>query len=516
MHDPTMPTGDLGAKDSNVEVRVDKGNPFDQKPLKEHNAARLEELFKSGDIQKFFDEGLDFVIDDLEGFSAEYSKFLKGNVTREKFPQGLPAELDVLARIRIASLREGVSAQERSDLLAQVEEVKEVFDMLKKREGQVRVKGGSLVEELSVESQKRKITSAIQRHGTSEADSSEFDLHEPPKPLALSEQSALIEKFNQRILHDEKSNNKLSAYHHFVRDGRPMPNSFDSHGLAKGVKEQQIVNSAKLDTEEGSGRKERMIKEKVQEIIEFSNDPIKIDAANQRNLNSADVCELGEGDFLQGAPLTTMEKVRNVGFLCREVTGARDMGSSNYGGTVSFSRQREDPNLEAPGKHHRGFSNIWLRTYFKKKFVGRYMGDAAIFSGYGAHEDDLLRRIANYKPQESHDTRKQKIGTNSAELRIAHDTKINDDAITYILKEQKGAYKMNLNVDSDYSDEYGVGLGVPSTEIKGIVVNATHEKNLKDALAEVMKFPFFVPVYDAATGVLVNGEMKKMYQTKEA
>lgn len=80
------------------------------------------------------------------------------------------------------------------------------------------------------------------------------------------------------------------------------------------------------------------------------------------------------------------------------------------------------------------------------------------------------------------------------------------------MREQKDSYELSAGTATSHSDEYGVGIGVPSTEIKGVIVDAMSETAVKKVFSELCKYPFYVPVYDSETGTLINESMKKLYE----
>jgi len=71
---------------------------------------------------------------------------------------------------------------------------------------------------------------------------------------------------------------------------------------------------------------------------------------------------------------------------------------------------------------------------------------------------------------------------------------------------------MDAGTATRHSDEYGVGIGVSSTEIKGVIVDATSEIAIEKVFSELCKYSFYIPVYDSESGTCINEEMKKLYK----
>lgn len=364
----------------------------------------------------------------------------------------------------------------------QIEQAKEFYKQIAQRSEEVRKRGKDILENL-----------AISKHG---------------EPVSEQEMRKIGEQLQTNIT-DPHMLDLLVHYYLFAHEGFRMPNSI-GYG-DPGLREKY---GARLEHFIGDDQDREQIllprlTEKIFDIVKESNDPKKIAEANQANLKAPLTYELIEGDFLRGGSLGTMEQIRKMGFFCREVVDpqlAKASISMNFGGTVSFGRNFGESMWLRSRKYtplHLYFSNPFIMYLYGSSFLGRYFSNVA--SNYGA-EDQTIRHLI--------ETGKTTLSPKEARARRAAlpDVKAAvESAVTYILKEQKNSYAMSSCAEGPYSDEYGVGMGVPSTEIKGVIVDATKKEAVEKLFVELAKFPFYVPVYDCVTGALVNEEMKKLY-----
>lgn len=447
--------------------------------------AELETLFAEGKMDTFFEQALDYATTSPQNFCRFYKKFFV-----EKFPGKVLSEvpddrLFVLSFIAHIEGRPDFENQ-KEQLLKQIKETKEFGGLMEQRKRVAQENGKKILEELQV-----------QKSGD-----------------CLPKQE--IEKMTKNLqsnIEDPAILNLLTSYYLYAQGEFAMPNSLDG----KAAREQDTEynnrqNKRTNDIRENPEELKRvldMLSDKVRATVEKSNDPNITAATNQDNLIAPPICIIAEGDFLHGAPISTLDQVRKIGFLCREVINpdyAKSSMSLNWGGTISFGRQTKSE-ITGTNRTRTDYANPLLKYLNRNSFLGKYRGNIA--SEYGAHDGNFRhylrtgeRVAAKTKEQELEDRRKKLFDIKTA----------GDDAITYILREQKNSYELKAGTATSHSDEHGVGIGVPSTEIKGIVVDASSEAAIKKVFSELCKYPFFVPVYDSETGTLVNEDMKKLYK----
>ena len=237
-------------------------------------------------------------------------------------------------------------------------------------------------------------------------------------------------------------------------------------------------------------------------IIVSSNDPGAVAKTNQENLDALSVCVLTEGDLLHGGSINNFDQIRKAGFICREIVDPEyaERSMQNNWASVSFSRQKNGVNTEKEIK------NPLTRLLNEHSFLGQYQGNVA--RDYGAHDESIRHYLQTGEKRDK--------GSNEEELekrrwRFCDVRTSGDNAMTYILREQEDSYARD-DAEASHSEEYCVGIGVPSTEIKGVIIDASSEKAIEKVLSKLAEFPFFIPAYDSETGVLLNEKMKELYK----
>lgn len=447
---------------------------------------QLEELFTEGETDAFFKQALDYAISDPQNFYQFYRKF-----SAEKFPGKILSQLPddrliVLgAFTNCFTLIEGKPDfdKQKEQLLQQLREAKEFGDLMEQRRQRVRESGKKIFDELQIE-----------KHG---------DI------LSEQEIEELI-KHAQTNIEDSHIRDLLISYYLYVQGEFAMPNSLASkYEMMQDIEEyDKRLKERKKSIRENPEELRHVLdvlSKKIRATIEESNDRKVVTTTNQQNLTAMPTCVLAEGDFLHGTLISTLDQVRQTGFLCREVTGKTSRGL-NSGGSISFGRQTRG---EVGGTHEysTNYANTFIRNLNLRSFLGHYMGNIA--SVYGAHDES----IRHYLQTGEWVTKKTKEDKLEDRISKAPDVKaVGDDAITYILREQNNSYALVAGTATRHSDEHCVGIGVPSTEIKGVIVDATSEIAIKKVLSELCKYSFYIPVYDSETGTCINEEMKKLYE----
>ena len=471
---------EMGIQPEEVKIKLE---------TKETLENQLMELFTKGEANAFFAQAIDYAISDPQNFSQFYRKFFA-----EKFPGKILAQApdDRLLILGAFTSRythiEGKPDfdNQKEQLLEKLKEIKEFGDLMEQRKQNARESGQRIFNELQ-----------IREHGD-----------------ILSEQKIeeLIEHLRGNI-EDPRILHLLTAYYLYIQGEFAMPNSLDSKSAMKQDKEySNRLNERWMSIREDPEELKHVLdvlSEKIRSTIEKSNDSEVVITTNRDNLKAPPTCVLAEGDFLHGAPISTLDHVRKVGFMCREVLYpefAKESISFNWGGSISFGRQTKGEIVET-NRARTNYENQFIELLNRSSFLGRYMGNVA--SDYGAYDGSIrhyLRtgeRVTKKTKEEELEDRKRKL----FDIKAA-----GDDAITYVLRVQKNSYTLDAGTATRHSDEHGVCIGVPSTEIKSVIVDATSEIAIKKVLSKLFKYPFYIPVYDSETGTLINEEMKKLYE----
>ncbi|MFA7245432.1 MAG: hypothetical protein WC070_04645 [Candidatus Magasanikbacteria bacterium] len=455
----------------------------------ESNKEQLEELFAKGEVDIFFVQAVKYATSDPQNFSQFYKKLFTEKFPGKVLAQAPDAKLLVLgAFISRFTYIEGKPDfdKQKEQLLQQIKEAKEFSDLMEQRKREVRESSKKIFYELQ-----------IQEHAN-----------------LLSEQEVeeLI-KNAQANIEDPHILRLLISYYLYTQGEFAMPNSSESKYLMR--QDGEYINRLNERTKNILENPEELryvldvLSKKIRTTIEESNDHEAITATNQKNLMATPTCVLAEGDFLHGAPINTLDQVRKTGFLCREVQYpeyAKTSMSLNWGGSISFGRQTKDEIIEK-NRAKTNYANPFIGLLNRVSFLGRYMGNVA--SEYGAY-DGSTRHYLKTGEQMTKKTKEEEL--KDRKNKIFDIKAAGDDAITYVLREQKNSYTLDAGTATRHSDEHGVGIGVPSIEIKGVIIDATSEIAIKKILSELCKYSFYIPVYDSETGTCINEEMKKLYE----
>lgn len=460
----------------------------EQSEIKTVPDSQLEARFTKNELDVFFAQSMDYAISDPQNFCQFYRKFFA-----EKFPDKVLAQVPDDRLLVLGAFTSRFSHIEgkpnfevqKEQLIQQARETKEFSDLMRQRRQETQQNGKKIFEELQ-----------IQEYGD----------------VLSEEEINKLTKHLQTSMEDPRILSLLTSYYLYAQGEFAMPNSSEGQIARRQDKEyNNRLNKRFSDIRENPEELKHvvdMLSEKIRTTIEESNDPNITNTTNQENLTAPSTCVLAEGDFLHGAPIGMLDQVRKTGFLCREVQYpeyAKTSMSLNWGGSISFGRQTKGE-IVGVNREKKDYANPFLRLLNRNSFLGRYRGNVA--SEYGAYDESVRYYLRIGEPAQKR-TKEEKLEDRRKKL---FDIKVaGDDAITYILREQKNSYELKAGTATSHSDEYGVGIGVPSTEIKGIVVDASSETALKKVLSELCKYPFYIPVYDSETGTLINEEMKNKF-----
>lgn len=433
--------------------------------------AKLVTVFEREGIDPFFRQAVNFAISDPLNFSAFYNQF-----SQEKFPDVHFVELPdnrlcVLSsfayRIKLYGDSNKPDAQEL--WVQMLKEAKEFYHYMDRRKQEVQQKGEKILSELHI--------------------------HEQGQPLSFEKIDDQVNYF-RRIINSDRI---FDRYYLYTKGEFPVISSVaDRQADLEDEKDYDKFNDRIDQIRENPKELSQAIEiatNKVKEIIERSNDPERIKSINQENLNAAPEYILKEGDFLHGAHVESIDQIAQHGILCRELAFPGVRTSSYNHILVVFGRQLEKKVVKRRGTLL-DMPNPLITMLCENTFYKRYRGNVARDYGAQANGESSLTN------EEELEYRRGKF----FDIKAA-----GDDAITYIFKEQKDAYEMDSGTETPFSDEYGLPIGVPSTEIKGMIVDANRESALKKVLPRLAKFPFYVPLYDSETGVLINDGMKKLF-----
>jgi len=457
---------------------------------KESPEKQLEELLTKGEIDAFFAQAIDYAIYDPQIFSQFLRKLFAEKFHGEALAHQTPDDrLFVLGAFTSQYMYiEGKPDfnKRQEQLLQKLKETKEFYDLMKQRKQIVQENGEKIFNKLQ-----------IQEHD---------DL------LPRQELRELIDMFTNNI-EDPRILDFLTHYYLYARGEFNMPNSLDGRSAGKQDKKYIDRLNERLKSIRENPEELRsvlnVLSKKIRTTIEESNDREVIATTNQKNLTAPPTCTLAEGDFLHGTSISTLDQVRKTGFLCREVQHpeyAKESMSLNWGGSISFGRQTKGEILNR-NRERTNYANPFIGYLNRSSFLGRYMGNVA--SKYGAY-DGIIRHYLRTGEKVTKKTKDEELEDRKKHL---FDIKAaGDDAITYILREQKKSYIMDAGTATRHSDEYGVGIGVSSTEIKGVIVDATSEIAIEKVFSELCKYSFYIPVYDSESGTCINEEMKKLYK----
>lgn len=435
----------------------------------------IKKLFEENTPDSFFSKAVDFAVNDPIKFSNAYKEFFRGeNFPDKEAPNGRLNALRMFAWGFINAENESDPGKKKKELIQKIKEAEEFCELMECRREEVKEKAEKIFDELK-----------IQKHDDA---------------LSKGETEEIVEKL-QSNAHNEKNIFYIILYYLQEKGEFFIPTSMAGKKQRSQLLNQRIHEI--MDNPEESRRALEIVSEKLRQIVEKSNNPESIIEANKININAPSVCILEEGDLLHGGPVSSMNGKRRKGFICREILNPDYKSLSMNWVSVSFGRQRKtvDEYLE-----QKNYANNFIRILEKNSFLGKYRGNVAY--EYGAH-DEAIRSFLK-----TGEKRIKKTNEKELENRIwASDIKAaGDDAITYILNKQKDAFEQGANVDSSHSDEYCVAVGVPSTEIKGVIIDADREEAIRKTFVEISKFPFYIPIYDSETGVLLNKKMRKLYR----
>lgn len=434
-------------------------------------------IFEEDSPDEFFSKAVDLAVSDPMKFANTYKEFFKGEDFPNKVPDGRLNALRIFAWSFVDTDNEPEPEKQKEELLQNLKETRRFDDLMECRKKEVKASSEIILEELE-----------IQGHGD---------------PLSEREIEELVKTLQSNISQENSQSwFYLECYYLHEHDGLDMPTSLASRERDSNIDLNQRLQEITESPEE-SKQVLDMVSKKIGMIIASSNDQEIVAKANQENLNALPACVLTEGDLLHGGSIIDLDQIRKAGFLCREIVNPAyaEKSMQNNWASVSFSRQKNGVNTEKEIK------NPLIRLLSENSFFGQYQGNVA--SDYGAHDESVKHYLRTGEKRDK--------GSNEEELEERHlrlhDIRTaGDKAMTYILREQNDSYAQGANVRASRSDEYCVGIGVPSTEIKGVIVDASSEEAIKKVLSKLAEFPFFIPAYDSETGVLLNEKMKELYK----
>lgn len=453
--------------------------------------SELETLFAERKIDSFFEQSINYAISDPKNFCQFYKKFLAEKFSDDKFLQiyDNDSRFHVLTDFnsRFTHKRENADFdKQKEQLLQEAKETKEFNELMIQRKRNAQEKSQKIFDELN-----------IQEHGNI---------------FSEKETNELIEQLRLNI-EDSRILKLLTHYYLYAQGEFHMTSSMKEHiAWTQDKKYLDRKNERLADIWENPEEFKLvidMLSEKLRTIIEKSNNPDAVALTNKENLTALPNYTLVKGDFLHGTTIDSLDKINKRGFLCRKILYpeyAKNSMSQIIGGSVSFGKQTGSEIIEKRRMKNE-YANILIQRYCRNSFLEKYRGNIA--SEYGAY-DVSVRHYLRRGEQISKKSREEEL--KERKERIIDIKAAGDDAITYIMREQKDSYELSAGTATSHSDEYGVGIGVPSTEIKGVIVDATSETAVKKVLSELCKYPFYVPAYDSETGTLINESMKKLYE----
>ncbi len=446
----------------------------------------IKDLFDKREDDICFSKALDYAINDQDDFSKSYFEYWKENINDDRFLEEYDKGGKIFILLKLASVikrkKEGMKINEdEENIFEETKKLKNFIELLIQRKQDIIEKSQKIFNDLNV-----------QECGTA---------------LNEKEKNELIENL---AVKDPRILQLLIHYYVYERGEFFMASSKELR--MQNDEYYQRRNKRTSDIAEDENEMKHVVEVvhgKLREIVERSNNKNDTGKANKENLALPSNYIPNEGDFLHGTTIDTLDEIRKSGFLCREIKYpeyAKRSMSQIFGGSVSFGRQTKNE-IKEKGREKKNYANVLFGDYCKNSFLGKYRGNIA--SEYGAYDASVRHytrtgeEIEKKSKEEELEERKSYL----IDIKAA-----GDEAITYILKEQKDSYELYANTQTSNSDEYGVGIGASSTEIKGIIVDATCEKAVRIVFNGVSKYPFYIPVYDSETGVLINEDMKKIYQ----
>lgn len=438
-------------------------------------------IFEEDSPDEFFSKAVDLAVSDPMKFASTYKEFFRGeNYPDKEAPDGRLNALRVFAWGYANADNELDPEKRKEELIQKIKEAEEFYGSMEQRKKEIPEKVKRVSEELS-----------IQEHS---------------RPLSEQEVEESIKSFQSIFSEGEKSKNfgLFARYYLYATRGEfGMPSSSPYLDRQRTQDSNERVGSV-IDNPEESKLVMQAVSEQIGRIIKGSNDSEKIAEINLENLNATQICMLLEGDFLHGSSIDSLDQIRKRGFLCREILDPNYDSMSMNRVSVSFGRQKEAVNEKL---ERNNYNNECIKQINKDTFFRKYRGNIA--RDYGAYDESTEWQLRFGE--------KKTRGANEDEL-YGRQSKISDikvageNAMTYIVREQDFSYELFANADTSHADEYCVGIGVPSTEIKGVIVDASSEKAIKKVLSKLAEFPFYIPAYDSETGVLLNEKMKELYK----
>lgn len=459
--------------------KIESNNEFSEKE-------NIKELFDKREDDICLSKVLDYATNDQDDFLESYLEYWKENINDDKFLEEYDksGKLFIFAKLASAIKRkkEGMKINEdEENIFEEARELKDFIGSLLQRKQDIIEKGQKIFNDLN-----------IQEHG---AELSEKEKNELIENLAIKD-PRILEFLIHYYVYERGE--------FFMTSSKELRMQDDEYWQRRNKRTRNIA-----EDENEMKHVVEVVHGKLKEIVERSNNKDDIDRANKGNLALPSNYIPNEGDFLHGTTLDTLDEIRKSGFLCREIKYpeyAKRSMSQIIGGSVSFGRQTKNE-IKGASRTKKNYANNLIEYYCKNSFLGKY-GDN-IANEYGAYDASVRHYIRtgekNIKKSEEDELEERK--NYLIDIKAA-----GDSAITYILNEQKKSYELCANAQTSNSDEYGVGIGVPSTEIKGIIVDATCEKAVRTVFSSVSKYPFYIPIYDSETGILINEDMKKIYQ----
>jgi len=446
----------------------------------------IKELFDKRKDDICFSKVLDCATNDQDDFLKSYFEYWKENINDDKFLEEYDKRGKIFIFAKLANVmrrkKEGMKInKDEENIFEEAKELKDFIESLLQRKRDIVEKSQKIFDDLNV-----------QECGTA--------LNEKEKNELIENLAVKDPRILQLLIH-------YYVYERgefFMTSSKELGMQNDEYWQRRNKRTSDIA-----DDENEMKHVVEVVHGKLREIVEKSNNKDDIDKANEHNLALPSNYIPNEGDFLHGTTIDTLDEIRKSGFLCREIKYpeyAKRSMSQIFGGSVSFGRQTRNE-IKEERREKNNYANVLVEYYCKNGILGKY-GDN-IASKYGAYDASVKHyirtgeKIEKKSKEEELEERKNYL----IDIKAA-----GDEAITYILKEQKDSYELRANTQTSNSDEYGVGIGAPSTEIKGIIVDATCEKAVRTVFAGISKYPFYIPVYDSETGVLINEDMKKIYQ----
>lgn len=436
---------------------------------------QVEEILEEKDPDMFFDKASKLALTDPECFSKDFVGAFSEDVEKDHAKDSIFYFFRVFALRYLDAEREDNREEIREELMSQFREAVGFKESMDRRKGEVKESAERIFEEM--------------------------DIKEKGTELSPEETEELVQYFCENVF-QEKFNHVLFVCNWLQERGEShIPTSRlgkkQDYALANEIRRKVMDDPEKLKMALDATA------DKIKDIIQTSNDPQTLAETNDRNMDISAKFTLSEDDLLHGGYVECADYVRKEGLMCREILNPKYCSGAQNWASVSFGRQRIEPNYDLEVKDYK---NPLIRIMERYDFAGQYRGNVA--SEYGAH-DELLRHYLRTGEWRERMSNEDEVFTRNSNRdgRVA-----GDDAITYIIRKQRNAFEQGAGVETSHSDEYCVVIGVPSTEIRGIIIDASNENAIIRTFEQVRKFAFYVPVYDSETGVLLNERMKELYR----